>query len=372
MLGGLLLHGTLAQEPRPLFTLIALVSHSFRMGCFLAISGYLGGMSLGTRPPRSWLVRRLVQIGLPAAFGLAVICPLVGELVRLRPASLSGGPPLPYDWYHLWFLVALLIYAPAAFLAHRLEPRHRLVERFTASFCTSRRSLLPMLLTLSALSFLLMLAAASAVGALAPVRWVASLDQCRLIAGYLPLYLLGFAMASSRELRDAARRAWRSALLVVVLTAAIYAGWFGLIRSTLPVAEREWLDGLVQIVGAALCPPAAFLLIFRSAAGVRRTPPLLHRLCEASLTIYLVHVPLMVGLNLMLRTNVWNPYLEYAITVTVGGLLSYFVHVAIVRPVPLLMLVVNGRINAWRAKPRLVDEARHHFAIGAADLHLRA
>jgi glucan biosynthesis protein C len=374
MLGGLLLHGSVGQPPLLLFNLITLVSHSFRMGCFFAISGFLGGLAMRRRSRRVWLVRRLVQIGLPALFGLVVICPLIAAMVQLRPVFALGSAPLRFDWYHLWFLLALLVYAPVALLVDRAEARLRLIERFTVSFCTARRSLLPMLLTLAGMSFVLMLATAVATRVLVPAADRTMIAQCRLITGYLPLYLLGFAMARAPDLRWAARQAWRAPLAVVALTALMYVGWYAVVAPTLMPGERAWLDGLVQMIGAALCPPAAFLLMFRSAARVRRTPPLLHRLCAASLTMYLVHLPVMIAINLALRPTGWSPYLEYGLTVAGGGVLSYLLHVTIVRPVPLLLLVVNGRLDAWRGdrRPASVDEPGHHLAIGTADLHLSA
>jgi glucan biosynthesis protein C len=377
MLGGLLLHGSLWQQPEPLFAAIALVSNSFRMGSFFAISGFLCGVSLLKRPPREWLVRRLVQIGLPTVFGLGVICPLIGAVIDARPAQAHGDASLPFNWYHLWFLLALLGYSPIAVLAHRMDARHRLVERLTAWRGWNARgpdrapSLLPLMLGVSLTAFALMAASSLAVGALAPVRYVAMLSQCRMMAGYLPLYLFGFALARSAALRHAARKAWRTPVLVVAATGVLYLVWFNRVSPGLAIADRAWADEAVQLVGAALCPPAVFLLIFRSAATVRRTPPLLARLCEASLTMYLVHLPLMVAINIGFATVDWSPYLEFAVTVSVGGLLSYLIHVAVVRPVPLLMLLVNGKIDEPRARAPSMDEARHHLAVRTADLHLR-
>lgn len=371
MLGGLLLHGSIWQQPLPLFEVIALVSHSFRMGSFFAISGFLCGMSLLKRSPREWLARRAVQIGLPTLFGLAVICPLIGLIIGLRPIEAHGVAPLPFDWYHLWFLVALLLYSPAAVLVHQLDARFALAGRIAAGFGAGGRSLLPLMLTVSAASFTLMVAAAMLVEAMAPPAYFGTLSECRMIAGYLPLYLLGFALARSQALRRAALASWRSPLGVVAATIVLYLGWYQLVAPRLPASDRAWADQLVQLVGAALCPPAVFLLIFRSAVAVRRTPPMLARLCDASLTIYLVHLPLMVAINLMFATIAWNPYAEFAVAVGAGGLLSYAFHVWVVRPVPWLSLLINGRSDAL-PRPASVDEARHHLAIGAADLHLRA
>lgn len=372
MLGGLVVHGSVWREPLPLFDAIVLVSHSFRMGSFFAISGFLCGVSIVKRPPGQWLTRRLVQIGLPTLFGLVVICPLIDVIISLRPPHAQGSVPPPLDWHHLWFLVALLVYSPIAVLADRFDRRHRLVERLTASFCTPRRSLLPLLLATSGMSLVLMIAAALLVDAFAPAAYRPMLSQCRMIAGYLPLYLLGLALARSSELRCAACRSLLSPLVVVALTEALYLAWYALLAPGLAAGDRAWIDQFVQLAGAALCPPAVFLLIFHSAAAIRRTPPMLARLRDASLTIYLVHLPVIVAINLMFAELAWNPYLEFATGIVVSGLVSYAIHALVVRRVPLLALLVNGRSDELRLPTcASVDEARHYLAIGTADLHLR-
>lgn len=373
MLMGLAVHGSLWQQPLPLFGAITLVSHSFRMGSFFAISGFLCGVSILKRPAGQWLARRALHLGLPTLFGLLVICPLIGLVISLRPPQAQGIVPPRFDWHHLWFLIALLLYSPVAVLADRLDRRHRLAARLAATFCTGRRSLLPLLLTTSAVSFALMMVAALLVDAVAPAVYLPMLSQCRLIAGYVPLYLLGFAMARSPELRGAARAASLSPLVIVGVTEALYLGWYVLIAPGLGPHDRAWLDDLVQLAGAALCPPAVFLLIFRSAAAIRRTPPLLARLRDASLTIYLLHMPVIIAINLMFATIGWNPYAEFAIAIIASGLICYAIHALLVQRVPMLMLLVNGQTDRLRPRRRAsVNEARHHLAIGTADLHLRA
>lgn len=372
MLGGLLLHGSLWQQPRPLFDAIALISHSFRMGSFFAISGFLCGTSLLRRPPRQWLARRVAQIGLPTLFGWGLICPLLRVLAGVR---WTGDQPMPlmFDWHHVWFLVALLLYAPFAVLVDALDRRHRLIERFAASFCTARSSALPPLLAVAASSFILMATAAMLVGALAPDRYLPMLSQCRMIAGYLPDYLFGFAVARSPGLRGAVQRSWCAPVAIVILTAAVYAAWLIVLAPMLGPDARTRTGDFVVLIGGTLCPPAVFFLIFRSAAGMSRASPLQRRLCDASLTMYLLHVPLLVAINLALAPIGLGAYLQFAIAVPAAGLLSYAIHRIVVRPVPLMMLIVNGRLDRWRRPVRgSVDEPGHHLAVRTADLHLSA
>lgn len=114
MLGGLVLHASLMKEATPFYEIVGIVSGSFRMGAFFAISGLLAGLALRRRETGAWLRRRTFQIGVPTAFALLVLCP-IGAFSKLAMPSQSAalGPAL-LDWQHAWFLVALLLYAPIA------------------------------------------------------------------------------------------------------------------------------------------------------------------------------------------------------------------------------------------------------------------
>jgi len=356
MLGGLLLHGSFWQPSQPLFTAIGMVSSTFRMGSFFAISGFVCGLSMRKLPHRQWLMRRFVQIGLPTLIGWGLLCPLIWLLAGLYPRA---PVPLPFDWHHIWFLAALLAYAPAAMLFDQLDRRHAFIERFARSYC-GRRSLVPMLLSVGTVSFILMAVTASLVNAFASEALMPMLYQARNISAYLPVYLLGLGLARSTPLTSAVQRSWRSALTIVAATALLYSLWL-LVAPTLGPTTQEKGGDLVATMAASFCPPAAFALIFRTAIAVRQVSRLVRRLCEASLTIYLLHLPLLLALNAMLAPIRLHPYLQYIIVVTAAGGLAYAAHVWIVRPVPLLLLLVNGRSsrNEQRSPSGVTDEPRH-------------
>ena len=353
MLGGLLLHGSLWQPPQPLFTAIGVVSSSFRMGSFFALSGLLCGIALRKRTSREWLVRRLVQVGLPMSFGWGVLCPLVLLLNRWYP---HAPVPLMFDWHHIWFLVALLIYAPGTVFLCWLDQKHGLVARLAAA--DTSRSPTQILLRLGAVSFILMGWTALLVHSVAPKPLIPMLMQAPNITGYLPLYLFGVAVARSPLIADTLWRSFRSAVAIIVTVGSVYAILI-LTASMFPQANQ--IGSLMRMVAAALCPPAAFALIYRSAIAISRIPSILQRLCDASLTIYLLHLPILLAVNAVLSTFDWDPHVQFIVAIAIAGVFSYGAHVGIVRPVPLLSLIVNGRIENWRkliSVPRSMLRAR--------------
>jgi len=342
MLAGFLLHGALWQPPQPLFGFVQVTSHAFRMGTLFAISGYLCGLSMRRYPARRWLARRLAQIGLPVLFGWGLICPAIWMLARWYP----GAPtPLLFDWHHIWFMVALLCYAPVAIVVHACDRRYDLVRRFARAY-VERGPRFPMLLVVATTSFVLMGWTELLITAWTPARLVPMLSQLPNIAGYLPNYLLGLAVARSAVLANAVAYSARCALAVVTAAVALLAIGFAMSAIAGPELQAQ-CDKLMMTLSAALCPPAVFALLFRSAIRVRRIPTFVRRLCGASLTMYLLHLPLLLIANAVLSPAGWHPYVQYATAISIVAALSYAVHRWIVAPVPLLSLIVNGDIDRW-------------------------
>ena len=365
MLLGIVLHSSSWQEPRVLFVAITLVSHSFRMGAFFAISGFLAAVALQRRQPAQWFRRRMMRLGIPAAFGLLVICPFIGWVLSHGPADERWPAPLPYDWYHLWFLVALLFYTVVLYLVDRFDRRTAVLERAVSALCTGR-SLSRILLLIGLGSLTAMFLGMSIVTATLPAAYFPSFSEFRNVLGYLPLALFGFALARSATLGRAAHD-WRTPAAFVVVAATGYFLWFLVIAPQLPPEPRNLGSNLLALAGAAFCPPAVFLLLFRVALRIERISPLLSRFADASFTVYLMHLPFIAVLNTAFARIGWDPYLEFTITMALSGSASYAFHRHVVRRSAVLGLLLNGTPLA-----RSVNEARDHVAVAAADLHLRA
>ncbi len=341
MLGGLVLHASLWQPSQPLFTLIETVSNAFRMGSFFALSGLLSGLALQKRDPGRWLIRRLLQIALPTLFGWGVLCPSVFMIAHWYPGTPT---PLIFDWHHIWFMVALLIYAPAALVVLRMNAQNRLICAFAEPTPPSRATLC-VLLGVPAISFILMGWTALLTKALAPTFLAPMLSQLPNMVGYFPEYMLGIAVARAPQLGAILRQSSAVAIVVLLAVSCLYVILFAA-RNVLLAQEAH---NLLRMVAASLCPPAVFVLILRTTTGGgARVPPLVRRLCDASLTIYLLHLPLLLIANAALSRLELHPYGQYIAAIISVGTLAYAVHWLLIRRVPILSLLVNGRIDHWR------------------------
>ena len=343
MAAGLFVHGSLWLPPAPLFSVIGDASQAFRMGAFFAISGLLTALALGRRDPGRWLRRRLVQLGVPSLVGLTVLSPLIWLTVATSHSAAYGWPLLPFEWHHMWFLFGLILYSCVAVALHAADRRYALVARLDG--LTDARSGRVAVLIIATASAALLGAALPVLRWLLPPAYLHSFGNAQLIAGYLPMFLLGFVLARADRLRSQMVQARGFGLAICFGAAAAYAA----AHLLTPLAG---LTEYVRFVVAALCPPAAFLLILRSALTIRRVPALVGHFSEASYTIYILHYPLSVLINTHFAIGV-EPHLAYFLSILASGTASFAVHVLAVQSSPALALLLNGKFERRTPQPAI-------------------
>lgn len=334
MAAGLFVHGSLWLRPAPLFTVIGDASQAFRMGAFFAIAGLLTALALSRRAAAPWLGKRLLQLGVPALFGITALSPLIFVAVATSHRATLGWPLLPFEWHHLWFLVALMLYSLVAVVLDVADKRLGLIARLDGH-ADAGNGRLTVLVTATA-SAALLAAALPLLNVLVPAAHLRSFGNAQLIAGYLPMFLLGFVLARADRIRNGLIGAQRLGIAICLGTAAAY-GAVHLLGPLAPLAPH------VRFMAAALCPPAAFLLILRSALAIRRVPAVVRHVSAASYTIYVLHYPLSVLINTHFAGGV-EPHLAYLLSVLASGSASFAVHVLAVQRWPALALLLNGKV----------------------------
>ncbi|MEP9360155.1 acyltransferase family protein [Sphingomonas sp. KR3-1] len=339
MLAGIFLHATSVQDIQlPLFVLIAKMSANFRMGTFFAVAGLLSLYAVRKRGADAWLARRLFQIGVPTIFGLFFLSPLMSAIFAWHKLGLAMPGIAELGWWHFWFLVDLLVYAPLTWWLYRTDQTHGLfvrIDRWAERQRPSPTLIILALGVLSSLNVLLVGRLAAMAGPLGDPVW--ALHQ---VVGYVPLYGFGVMLAGSPALfrRMTARSgpAFNVLILVLVLCSA---------SRLLPGNGAGLFDtpaSPLNVVTACLCPPAVTVLILRSAMAMRETPVLFRRIADGAFTIYMVHFPIILLIDLLIDPLRLNPYAGYALTVGLAGWLSYLVHRLVVRRSPFAAMLLNG------------------------------
>ena len=333
MLGGLFVHASMCLPSQPLFSVVGDTSTAFRMGCFFAVSGLLSAIVLQRRDPAAWLSKRLGTLGVPAVFGILTISPLVWALVNATRGPAVRPALMPFEWHHLWFLFALMLYSAGAAALHLLDRRTGAIARLDARVAAG--SVAAAVLLVAAASALLLGVSQPMLNASLSADYAHSFRSVQQITGFAPMFLLGFLLGRMPELRA---RAVSSVWLGVAILAGAALAYALVKLDPAFYAHRD----TVRFVMAALCPPAAFLLILRSALSIRRVPRLVRQLADASFTIYLLHYPIAVAFNTQVAPGM-DPHIAYAFCVLTAGLVSFAIHQLLVTRSPALQFVLNGK-----------------------------
>lgn len=286
-----------------------------------------------------------------------MLSPLMGLLTLANPEARHA--PVLGDWYHFWFLIALLLYSGLAYWLHRLDVRYNIFARLEAAIVRPSLWQLRSLLGVAAVTSILMTLTGHAIAKFSPPDYMSTIMQARLILGYAPLFLAGFALSRCAALLDAVTSDIRLPLAIVSAIMCAYAIWHLGLGPLGLVSELAIVEVPLTNFGAALCPPAASALILRSSLRIRHVPRLVRNISDASFTMYLLHLPFIFVGHLALSALVWHPWLEFGVVVTASGVISYGFHRILVRRSALLSLLLNGRHRCALALER--DKAAGHL-----------
>lgn len=298
--------------------------HLFRMVLFMLLAGYFGRLVLHRRGSGAYLKDRLHRIGLPliAFWPVAVLSLVVLAVVNVavrgvtpaQPPNAQGTPPLLllFSPGHLWFLLVLLecvvITVTVRAAAVRILGGER-CARISAGI--GRLLSAPAGVAVVAVPYFacLLLQGDTAQGIIAPATIIPSVPA---LTAYLGAFLAGwFLQADPGSLTRLARQ-WPVQLAVAVVLA---------------VAGLMLRPDLISLPGhAAIIALAgwswAYALIGLCVRFLTRERPAVRYLADASYWSYLLHLPLLVGFEILIADSPWPIPAKLLLTwVVVGALL---------------------------------------------------
>lgn len=336
MLFGILLHALPERSNAPLFMVIGYVSTHVRMGAFMVVAGYLCGFVASRKPRRVWLRTRFQMLAMPLLTGLVLTVP---TLIILRVHYATAMPSIVslwFNWYHLWFLLALILYLPIAWVLAFGDMHARVATWLTghAATPTGRQACIILAMLVGSLA---MMTFGIRLATIVPCDGPTVLSTLPQILGYAPLYAIGILLGRDEALAGVVLGHWRTMAVIVVTMVILDCG-------------GAWASGAAPGIGIpqlsllarAVLPGTSALLILRSALTIRRVPRALRRIADASLTIYLVHFPLVKLLQALAGDVLRDDYLTFAFVVSVAAILSYAFHTRVVVRSPVLLWLFNG------------------------------
>lgn len=302
--------------------IVPLTLSEFRLPGFFLIAGFFAALLLERRAPREWMANRVQRLGLPLLAGMVTIVPLQDYLLT----QATGSNPLDRgDWSqgllsHLWFLPVLLymcaILAVCWPIVRRIKVPDVPVVWLVAGYAVWT------------------LGTIFAVNNAYPIlRPLGGLIDFAAVLIYGPFFAWGVAvrrnpLAFARLLRPSLFMAIIGLLALSLSIALPNDG------SHFDVARGYALDAMssVALVQVVMAAAARFL---------DRESPLVRKLVDASLTIYLVHHPIIIGLVALSAGMALPPFPAWAAICVLTLGLSYGIH-SLLRRSPLLLYLFNG------------------------------
>lgn len=381
LLLGIVLHATMsfflpipAQDVSQsgVLALTFYVIHSFRMCLFFLIAGFFARMALHRRGTRAFVKDRARRIGVPLIVGWLLLAPptLAILIFGITRGAADGAPagadvaalaPQGFPLTHLWFLYYLGIFYGLAlalrggFVAwvDRSGAAREEIDRWLAAVLPSHLAPLALAAPLFALLYVdptwpVWFGIPTPDHGLAP--------QLPAMVGFGTAFALGWLLQRQTQLLDVWRRQWALNLLLAASLSTLCVGLVG----TLPGADPFTIAGPPwrRLVYALSYTVSIWYWVSGLIGAAQRfcadASPLRRYLADASYWLYLVHLPLVFGLQLLMLDWPlhWSLKFPLILAITLGVLLPSY-HFLVRRSV--IGEILNGR--KYPRRPRVEPEA---------------
>jgi len=302
------------NDPSPVMAVTFFFIHLFRMAAFFLIAGYFAHMLLERRGTWGFVKNRAIRIAAPLSIFwtpvlMGIIAALLWAIWIKNGYSFPPGPPPPpltietFPLTHLWFLWVLLIFYAGLLVGRALlglvDPKGRL-----AAGADKAMHLLvaPWGLPLVAapLALVLYLKADWFMWFGVPTPDTGLVPNLAASVAYGMIFLLGYlTRRNSAALLAAIARRWAVYALLALglgVTSLFLAG--GPVPNLLVPPTQSLLNAAVYAVAVYAAAFAALALALRFLAGKR---PVLRYLSDASYWVYLLHLPVVMGLQVLVH-----------------------------------------------------------------------
>ncbi|MBP2158065.1 MULTISPECIES: acyltransferase family protein [Asticcacaulis] len=385
LLLGIAFHGVMSfMEPRfwivgdavtdPGANLAFYVIHIFRMTTFFVLAGFFARLLLQKRDGNvgAFLGNRLKRVGIPlVAFWPVVFVAIVAIMIVANmpapgtPAAAAPPPPPPgftlqtFPLTHLWFLyVLLLLYAGAAVVKIVTDvtrigaPLGRMLDKLTGML-TKADFIIPVLALPLFAAFYFNDAWNMWLGILTPDTGL--FPNTMAVAGYTTAFTFGWWLHRRADLLDhLASRTWLYGIAAAVGT----WGCLTLNGGSAPTAELvKGSDHALYCIAYPMTAWSyAFFLIGGARILLKNESPLVRYLSDASYWIYIVHIPLVLLFQYLVKDYDWHIAAKVAI-VLFGTLLTGLLSYSLIVRYTFIGTILNGRRRRKKTPSGTLQEA---------------
>jgi len=317
------------------------VIHMFRMTTFFVMAGFFAHMLMGKRGLGGFIKNRLIRVGVPlAAFWPIVFTSIVAVMIiAYAPppgAAVPGAatPPPPgltpqtFPLTHLWFLYALLWFYCGAIVLKLVTD----VLRIGGLLGRMLDSVTGFLTRTDLISALLILPAFAALYANPgwmmwfgiPTPDTGVVLNMPALAGFATAFGFGWFLHRSPDLLGHLAKRWWAYLPAAAIGTVVCLNMVGVTPSFTPVkgSDNMLYLGLYLLTGWSW----TLGLIGGARALLNRENKVLRYLSDASYWLYIIHIPVVMGLQMAVRHLAGPAELKFAgilLATVMIGLLTY-------------------------------------------------
>lgn len=356
------------SSPSVAISILAFTSHIFRMTLFFLIAGFFARMAFHRKGARGFWADRGQRILVPLVVGWIVLAPTIGMIwvwgwtktfagtLPAPPVDLPPPPAAPFQFMHLWFLYYLfllyLLVIGVRGLVLALD-RHGSVRR-------AADALVAGLVRTGTAALVLPVPLVTAL--VAHPMWFpwfgiptpdqSLIPQAASLAGYGTAVAFGWLLHRQIHLLATWARHWPLHLAGALTATVVCLAIAGLTPSLTPAEP-----GLAKLVYAASYGLAVwcwtFALIGLAIRFMARPNALVRHAADASYWIYLAHLPVVAGVQVLVGHLPWHWSLKFPLVLFVSLAVLFASYRYLVRST-LIGQVLNGRP---RESPSVVPAA---------------
>ena len=382
LLLGIVLHATMsffmfipAQDPSQSTTLAITfyVIHVFRMSLFFLLAGFFAHLLLERRGPRAFVRDRAKRIVVPMIAGWLLLAPptiyiVIVGLTRTfgEAAAAEGASTMPqgFPLIHLWFLYYLCIFYALALVVRAafvrfVDPSGALRARVDALLRFGLASYLAPLVLAAPLFAVLYKDAAWMLWFGLPTPDTGFMPKLPALAGFGTAFVLGWLLHRQTAVLEVFRRQCFVNLAAAVCLTALCLSFVGLKPD---MTNLTALDGPAwsRLAYTAAYTVSIWYWVFGLVGAALRycskASPVRRYLADSSYWLYLAHMPIVFGLQVLLRDLPLHWSLKFPLIVAATLAILLVSYHYLVRPT-FIGDLLNGRKYPRRAsRPKLALE----------------
>jgi glucans biosynthesis protein C len=328
------------------------VNAGFFMSLFFLLSAYFMPASYDRKGAGAFLRDKLQRFGLPVLFGFLILVPLLMFTYYIhfrgypeigfftyyvnvyfglggKPAGWAGPSWPDLQFAHLWFVQHLLVYSVLYTLLRRWRPRHAYGREpaQTADF-PKPSAVIAFVVVVSLLTFLVRIEY--------PIdRWVGFLGVIQTEFAHVPQYASFFIVGAL-----AARRQWLTRLPASAGRSWLTVGIILAVLQYLQVLPFHSFGGFTphslfySFYETFLCTGLIIGLLYLFQTCLHRSNTILRRLSANTYAGYIIHVPIVVGLQFWVEAWPIGPMGRFLIVTVLGIFLSFACSEWVLRRLP--------------------------------------